>query len=234
MTDDFRLPAAGRGADRGEKICLGELDDYIGFHLRLAQNASFKAFKRQTGQSDLRPGRFAVLALIHHNPGITPMALSLASGRDKSTITPVLRDLQRAGMITRTPVPRDKRSHSLHLTQRARRCWRICRPAPPNTTANSTASWARRRPSSSIFCAASLRRWIEEGAPLRPRAADCSSPGVCRVSVLRYALECHRLTSRDGPAKSDMKASGRRRERRGSAKCPPGMEKRRGAWQSGW
>ncbi|MCB8838989.1 MarR family winged helix-turn-helix transcriptional regulator [Aurantimonas sp. VKM B-3413] len=116
VTESAKSPAGGRRADRGEKICLGELENYIAFHLRLAQNASFKAFKRQTGQSDLRPGRFAVLALIHHNPGITPMALSLASGRDKSTITPVLRDLQRAGLIIRTPVPKDKRSHSLDLT----------------------------------------------------------------------------------------------------------------------
>ena len=99
-----------------ESIRLGELEDRLGFHLRLAQNASFKAFKRHTGESDLRPGWFAVLSLIDSNPGITPMALSRASGRDKSTITPVVRDLLRANLISRKPVKTDKRSYALFLT----------------------------------------------------------------------------------------------------------------------
>ena len=97
-------------------VALGVLDGYIAFHLQLAQNASFKNFKREAGQSDLRPGRFAVLAIIHDNPGITPLALSRASGRDKSTITPMLRDLERLQALVRRPNVTDKRSHVLHLT----------------------------------------------------------------------------------------------------------------------
>ena len=99
---------------------LGDLGNYIGFYLRLAQNASFKAFKRHTGESDLRPGWFAVLSLIGSNPGITPMVLSRASGRDKSTITPVLRDLMRAQLISREPIARDRRSYALRLTAAGR------------------------------------------------------------------------------------------------------------------
>jgi DNA-binding MarR family transcriptional regulator len=98
------------------EISLGILDQYIGFHLRLAQNASFKAFKRHTGEHELKPGWFAVLMLIHVNPGITPMALSRASGRDKSTLTPVLRDLEQRRFVERCPVPNDKRSFALALT----------------------------------------------------------------------------------------------------------------------
>ena len=100
------------------EIDIGDLAHRIGFHLRLAQNASFNAFRRQAGQSDLRPGRYALLAIIHNNPGITPLALSRASGRDKSTITPVLRDLERADAILRQPNVADKRSQVLFLTPR--------------------------------------------------------------------------------------------------------------------
>lgn len=113
-------PNAEKGADHAgasEGVSLGELDGYIGFHLRLAQNASFRAFKRHTGETDLRPGWFAVMMLIRHNPGITPMALSRASGRDKSTITPVLRDLMRQELIRRSPIPSDRRSYALFLTK---------------------------------------------------------------------------------------------------------------------
>lgn len=97
-------------------IVLGKLDDYIGFHLRLAQNASFRAFQRKTGQSDLRPGWFALLSLIKDNPGITPMTLSRASGRDKSTLTPLLRDMIRDGFVEKQPIARDRRSYALFAT----------------------------------------------------------------------------------------------------------------------
>jgi DNA-binding MarR family transcriptional regulator len=98
------------------EIRLGILEGYIGFHVQLAQNASFKAFQRLTGEPRLRPGWFAVLSLIGSNPGITPVLLSRASGRDKSTLTPVLRDLTHGNLIERRAVPNDKRSYSLALT----------------------------------------------------------------------------------------------------------------------
>lgn len=107
----------GDPAAKPRDFSLGLLEDRIGFHLRLAQNASFKAFKKKTGEADLKPGWFAVLSLIHDNPGITPLVLSRASGRDKSTITPVLRDLLRNHLIERKPMPADKRSYTLSLTK---------------------------------------------------------------------------------------------------------------------
>jgi len=108
---------ARAAVDTDDRPQLGPLDQALGFHLRLAQNASFKAFKRHTGEADLRPGWYAVLNIIHHNPGITPIALSRGSGRDKSTITPVLRDLLRDGLIRRGAIPTDKRSYALFLTE---------------------------------------------------------------------------------------------------------------------
>lgn len=99
---------------------LGELDGYIGYHLRLAQNASFRAFQRKSGRTDLRPGWYAVLSLIGDNPGITPMALSRAAGRDKSSLTPVLRDLAKHGYVSSTPHPGDRRSYVLDLTDLGR------------------------------------------------------------------------------------------------------------------
>jgi DNA-binding MarR family transcriptional regulator len=97
-------------------VNLGPLAGYLAFHLRLAEGASFRAFQRIAGVPDLRPGWFAVLTLIAENPGITPMALARGSGRDKSTITPVLRDLERDRLVSRAAVPGDRRSYALSLT----------------------------------------------------------------------------------------------------------------------
>ncbi len=99
-----------------DDVTLGALGANVAFHLRMAQDASFKAFKRHTGEADLRPGWYAVLLLIDVNPGITPMALSRASGRDKSTLTPVLKDLIAHGLVRQRPIPSDRRSYAMSLT----------------------------------------------------------------------------------------------------------------------
>lgn len=95
---------------------LGPLGDALAFHLRLAQAASFRGFQRRVGLERMRPGWFSILSLIHDNPDITPAVLSRACGRDKSTLTPVLRDLERDGLIARLVVPGDRRRHALRLT----------------------------------------------------------------------------------------------------------------------
>ncbi len=97
-------------------IDYGPLRDWIGFHLRLAQSASFQAFARAAEDVDLQPGRFSVLLLIGRNPGISQTELSRANGRDKSTLTPALNDLVGRGLVVRTRVERDRRSYQLSLT----------------------------------------------------------------------------------------------------------------------
>jgi DNA-binding MarR family transcriptional regulator len=99
-----------------EAIDYGPLDEWVGFHLRLAQNASFQSFARLTGGLAVRPGRFATLLLIGRNPGISQTALSRANARDKSSLTPVLKDLVQRGLVRRRRAPGDRRSYRLTLT----------------------------------------------------------------------------------------------------------------------
>lgn len=108
--------AGGKPAQAQKSPALGQLADFIGFHLRLAQEASFHAFARHVGVTDLRPGRFAVLALIGENPGISQTVLGRICGRDKSSLTPALDDLERRGLIARQRLPHDRRSYALMLT----------------------------------------------------------------------------------------------------------------------
>jgi DNA-binding MarR family transcriptional regulator len=98
------------------EVRLGALKDFIGFNLRLAQDVSFRAFARQCGQKNMRPGRFAALMVLRDNPNITQSALGRAIARDKSTVTPLLQDLQRRGLVERRPSPVDRRSVTLTLT----------------------------------------------------------------------------------------------------------------------
>jgi DNA-binding MarR family transcriptional regulator len=108
-------PARAR-ANPAEEINYGPLRDWIGFNLRMAQDASFQAFSRQSKEIGFRPGRFATLTLIGRNSGISQTALSRANGRDKSTLTPLLTDLVRRRLVRRTRTQNDRRTYRLTLT----------------------------------------------------------------------------------------------------------------------
>ena len=110
-------PAAGARAESSVDVQLGLLSGFIGFHLRLAQDASFRAFARHAGRLDLKPGRFAAMMVIHNNPGITQTALGRAISRDKSTVTPLVQELHRHGLVRRRPSTVDRRSVTLTLTR---------------------------------------------------------------------------------------------------------------------
>ena len=100
----------------GAPVRYGPLEDWVGFHLRLAQTASFAAFAREANGIPISPGRFALLTLIGQNPGISQTELGRANGRDKSTLTPALDDLERRSLVRRERLPADRRSYALTLT----------------------------------------------------------------------------------------------------------------------
>ena len=96
---------------------LGPLEDFIGFNLRLAQDASFHVFAERAGAPHLRPGRFASLMVISQNPGLSQIELARAIARDKSSVTPLVQALQREGLVERRASTRDRRSVTLWLTE---------------------------------------------------------------------------------------------------------------------
>lgn len=115
-TAESEAVPARKGA-ANENVDFGPLANWVGFHLRLAQTASFQAFAQEARAVDLSPGRFATLMLIGRNPGISQTALAAANGRDKSTLTPILEDLERRGLIVREKMKTDRRSYQLSLTE---------------------------------------------------------------------------------------------------------------------
>ena len=87
----------------------------------MAQEASFQAFSRRSQAIGESPGRFATLTLIGRNPGISQTELSHANGRDKSSVTPVVEDLVRRGLVARKRVRSDRRAYRLNLTPAGRK-----------------------------------------------------------------------------------------------------------------
>ena len=107
--------------DVNQDVQLGFLSEFVGFHLRLAQDASYRAFSKHREKDLIKPGRFPALAIIHLNPGISQSALGRAIARDKSTVSPLIKDLQKNGFISRKASTQDRRSVTLSLTKKGER-----------------------------------------------------------------------------------------------------------------
>jgi DNA-binding MarR family transcriptional regulator len=120
MSGNGRMRRGKNGDKAGASIKFGPLEYWVGFNLRMAQDATFDAFSRRSKDVGERPGRFATLILIARNPGISQTELSLANGRDKSSLTPVLGDLVRRGLVERKRVRDDRRAYRLNLTPAGR------------------------------------------------------------------------------------------------------------------
>ena len=116
-----RTKALARPRNVDAPVRFGPLHGWLGFNLRMAQAASFQAFSRRSSEIGVQPGRFATLTLIAANPGITQTALSRANGRDKSTLTPLITDLVRRGLVRRLRDRTDRRTYRLTLTPAGRR-----------------------------------------------------------------------------------------------------------------
>lgn len=107
--------AAGASAPNDE-IDLGPLGDLIPFNLRLAQDTALQVFVQNSRERNFRPGHFAALMIIRLNPGLTQIQLGRGISRDKSSVTPLVKGLERDGLIERRPSTSDRRSVTLQLT----------------------------------------------------------------------------------------------------------------------
>jgi DNA-binding MarR family transcriptional regulator len=111
-----RVRRGKNGEAVAESIRFGPLEYWVGFNLRMAQESAFQAFSRRSQEIGESPGRFATLTIIARNPGISQTELSHANGRDKSSLTPVVEDLVRRGLVERKRMRQDRRTYRLNLT----------------------------------------------------------------------------------------------------------------------
>jgi DNA-binding MarR family transcriptional regulator len=105
-----------KSAPRGDSVELGWLQGSVTFHLRYAQEKSFRNMTRRAQAKHWRPGVFSVLVVVQQNPGINQTQLSRAIGRDKSSLTDTLLTLDEEGLVTRARASPDRRSYGLSLT----------------------------------------------------------------------------------------------------------------------
>lgn len=95
---------------------LGRLTNSVGFHLRMAHEATLRNLAARIIDTKLDPAHAEVLAVIGENPGIIPSAIADAVGRDRSSITGTLHVLADRGLIERERTRSDRRAFLLRLS----------------------------------------------------------------------------------------------------------------------
>jgi DNA-binding MarR family transcriptional regulator len=97
-------------------VALGCLSDSIGHALRRAQAAVLQDFHRRFAAEDIRPVQFAILLVLHHNPGLRATQVAFALGLKRTNFVPLLDELEARGLAERRRVPGDRRASALFLT----------------------------------------------------------------------------------------------------------------------
>ena len=112
--------ALAQGAASARVLNQGRLSGLLGYHLRLAHERVFREFAQVMRGSAMTAGRLGMLELIDANAGLSQSALARGVGLDRSSLVPVIDELEARGLVARSQGS-DRRSHGLILTATGRR-----------------------------------------------------------------------------------------------------------------
>ncbi|GAA4219257.1 DNA-binding MarR family transcriptional regulator [Sagittula marina] len=99
-----------------EAVALGELEDSLGFLLRVAQVRSFERFYAAFDELKLRPGEYSLLWLVKLNPGVRQGHLGDTLRVKPAQMSKMIRRLEQQGRLRRVIPDGNRRSVLLHLT----------------------------------------------------------------------------------------------------------------------
>ncbi|QUD88319.1 MarR family winged helix-turn-helix transcriptional regulator [Phenylobacterium montanum] len=100
----------------GGDIGLGDLENQVGFLLRLAQVSVFKHLIAALEPFDLRLTDYSALLVIEANPELKQQSLGEALRIQRPNLVSIMDALERRGLVKRGSVPGDRRSYALTLT----------------------------------------------------------------------------------------------------------------------
>lgn len=110
-TSARREAVSARAADD-----IGDLDEILGFHLRLAYGAIYRHFMETFAGLGLTQKQVSVLWLVNDNPGIAQTDLARRLRMDRATTMGIVNRLQNRRFLLRGRSDSDRRRQTLTLT----------------------------------------------------------------------------------------------------------------------
>ena len=102
---------------------LGNLDAYLGYHLRRAHNRSLKRIDQALAKLQLTTAMYGVLELLSCNAELSQGRLAKAVGLTNPSMVPLVDKVAERGLVERCRHEHDRRSVHLKLTPEGRRFW---------------------------------------------------------------------------------------------------------------
>lgn len=96
---------------------LGELNDIVGFHIRLAHGAVYRHFTETFTDLELTQKQVSVLWMIDDAPGISQIAVGQKLRMDRATTMTIVNRLQDRGFLRRERSETDGRKQALYATE---------------------------------------------------------------------------------------------------------------------
>lgn len=100
----------------GDDSSLGEINDIIGFHIRLAHGACYRHFTETFAELELTQKQVSVMWLVGDHPGISQIDLGQRLRMDRATTMTIINRLQARDYLRREKSPTDGRKQALFLT----------------------------------------------------------------------------------------------------------------------
>ena len=95
---------------------IGELNDIVGFHIRLAHGTVYRHFTETFVDLDLTQKQVSVLWLVDEFPGIAQIELGQRLRMDRATTMTIVNRLQERDYLRRERSETDRRKQALYLT----------------------------------------------------------------------------------------------------------------------
>ncbi|MGZ3297965.1 MAG: MarR family winged helix-turn-helix transcriptional regulator [Asticcacaulis sp.] len=108
------------------------LDNQLCFSVYAAAHAFTQAYKPHLGPIGLTYPQYLVMLLLWEKDGRAVNELGLPLHLDSGTLTPLLKRMERAGLVTRRRCDRDERVMRIHLTDAGRALRAQAEPIPRN------------------------------------------------------------------------------------------------------
>ena len=110
--------------EQGDPAAPSDLDDLIGYNLKRAYLVVQSDFRRVLGDG-LSPRSFSALSLAVQCPEITQSMVARRLNIERSGLVAIVDDLEARGLLTRVPVPGDRRVQALVPTPAGQQAYRV-------------------------------------------------------------------------------------------------------------
>jgi DNA-binding MarR family transcriptional regulator len=105
------------------------LDHLVGYHLRRASNVFQTDFAATLAGTGIRQALFAILSVVHDNPGINQGLVGKQLGIQRANMVSLINELLDSALVTRAVSPEDRRAYELSLTAAGHETYVTCATA---------------------------------------------------------------------------------------------------------